>query len=192
MEVKIRKYTKSDAKALLALYYYTVHATNIKDYNPDQVNAWAPTATEGIGSWNERLIHEKAVVAEAGNTIVGFGTLHDKGKSIGMLYVNPDFQGKGVGKALLKKLEKKIKKKGEGETTVEVSITARPFFESRGYHWVRDNKKMLNVAEFLNYIMEKNLMAKKDKEKKKKNGKGHKKSHSHTIIGRVFPWIFGK
>lgn len=172
MEIRIRKYSKNDAQSLLALYHDTVHAVNSKDYTAEQLDAWIPSAVESVDTWKERFAKEKALIAEIDGHITGFATLGYSGKGLGMLYVSKDFQGKGVGSMLLKKIEKKLTKKNVEVASAEVSITARPFFEKRGYVWVKDNRKMINGHEFLNFIMEKKLSGEsKTKMKKEKDVK---------------------
>jgi putative acetyltransferase len=165
--MKIRKYKTSEARALLSLFYDTVHEVNIKHYSEAQVEAWMPSKEERVGYWNERFLNSNTWVAESKGVILGFINLEKSGTAIDMLYVHKDFQRKGVATALLKKVEKKLKQKGITHWTVEASITARPFFEKNGYRLVRENHKILNDMDFLNYIMEKELKSKKQKTKKK-------------------------
>ena len=187
MSVTIRKYTKSDVQSLLALFHDTVHSINRKDYTTEQLNAWMPSAVESMDIWKDRFKKEKTLIAESDGKVVGFGGLQDK--QIGMLYVAGDFQGKGAGTALLKTLEKKLRKAGVQTATAEVSITARPFFEKRGYSWVKDNRKMVNGQEFLNFFMEKDLFKRKDHMKDKYAEKKTKIRWSRLLTQKAFDLI---
>lgn len=40
--IKIRNYRLEDAKALMDIFFNTIHKINIKDYTQAQVDAWAP------------------------------------------------------------------------------------------------------------------------------------------------------
>lgn len=172
MKIRLRKFATSDTAVLLALFYDTVHEINRKDYSEEQCDAWAPSRSEGLGMWRERLASSKTVVAFARKQIVGFGNLERDRSRIGMLYVHKDFQGKGVASVLLKKLEKRLRKRDVKVASVEASIMARPFFEKRGYKVIHENRKMLNGQEFIITIMNKDLeKAKKMKKKKDKSGK---------------------
>lgn len=136
-----------------SIFYDTVHKINIRDYSLEQVNAWAPSK-EVTDEWSQRIESGKTRVAMVEGRIVGFATM-SKSK-VDLLYVHHEYQGKGVGKALLKAIEKKLRKKVR-MAEVEASITARPFFETRGYRLIRENRGSSHGVEFLNYIMEKPL-----------------------------------
>src|SRR5262249_14849834 len=123
--------------------------------------------------WQARFKSSKAIVAELDGKVVGFGNLENDGATIGMLYVHKDHQGQRVGSDILDKLERRLLKDHLTRAHVESSITARPFFEKKGYAVVRENRKMLNGFEFLNFIMEKKLSLKKDDGMKDKS-KGSK------------------
>ncbi len=173
MKVTVRKFSGEDTASLVSLFHDTVHTINGKDYPLEQLDAWAP-ALPDLKKWRTRFKSSKTLIAEFDGKIVGFGNLENELSTIGLLYVHKDHQGQGVATALLKKLEKNLMENGVKAATVEVSITARPFFERRGYRLVRENRKMLNGKEFLNFIMEKGLTLKesndmKDKVKKKKS-----------------------
>lgn len=49
------------------------------------------------------------------------------------MFIHKDFQGKGVATLLLNEIERYAVAAGITRITSEVSITARPFFEKRGY-----------------------------------------------------------
>ncbi len=172
MKITLRKYRPEDATPLLALFYDTVHEVNIRDYSLEQISAWAPTRAVVSEEWQSRLAGSQTIVATYDDSLIGFGNLDNNGTSIGMLYVSRKFLGKGVGKAILKKLEKKLTKAGVSLSEVQASISARPFFEGRGYTHIRDNKKVLNGVEFLNFVMQKKLKQKKIDRMKDRNTGG--------------------
>lgn len=170
MKITLRKFRSADTAFLISLYYDTIHTINILDYSDEQVNAWAPSKTDNISKWKERFKESYTIVAKINNVIAGFGNLKD-GNGIDMLYVHKDLQRKGVASALLKKLERKLKKNGVTHVRVESSITARPFFEHQGYSLVRQNRKSFNDAEFINFTMAKKLDPKSKGEHMKKKKK---------------------
>ena len=49
------------------------------------------------------------------------------------MFVHKDFQGKGIATILLNEIERYATATGIIRITSEVSLTARPFFEQRGY-----------------------------------------------------------
>lgn len=68
------------------------------------------------------------------------------------LYVHKDYQGRGVAAALCDALEQAVQ--CEAYTT-HASITARPFFEKRGYRVVRAQQVERQGLYLTNYVMEK-------------------------------------
>lgn len=156
MKIKIRPFEGSDTSNLLNLFYETVHFVNNKDYPTEHLDAWAP-AQPDLKKWKSRFKSSDTFVAVLDEKVVGFGNLEQSPIGIGMLYVHKDHQLQGVATVLLQALEKRLKKNGAKTSSVEASITSRPFFEKRGYILVRENSKMLNGTEFLNFIMEKGL-----------------------------------
>jgi len=92
------------------------------------------------------------IVALENNIIVGFGDI-DKTGYLDRLYVHKDYQGKKIATLILVELEKKVK---PCKIITYASITAKPFFESRGYEVVKENVVIRNNVYLSNYIMEKN------------------------------------
>jgi putative acetyltransferase len=168
MKATLRKFQNEDTPVLLNLFYETVHTVNAKDYPADQLDAWAPQRPD-VKRWQSRLKAAKTIVAELDGKVVGFGNLDDNGKTIGMLYVHKDHQRQHVASEILARLESKLLKDDITTAKVESSITAKSFFERNGYVLVRENRKMLNGRDFVNFIMEKNLSLKPEKEMKEKS-----------------------
>ena len=147
--MKIRKYQIGDCKELSELFYDTVHFVNAKDYKTEQLDVWA-TENVDLEMWNRSFLEHDTLVATDGKQIVGFGDI-DKTGYLDRLYVHKDFQRKGIATALCNALEKTV----AGTITVHASITARPFFEKRGYV-VRKEQQVKRQGIFLtNYVMEK-------------------------------------
>ena len=85
-------------------------------------------------------------VAVEGGVIVGFADLGPDGY-LDRLYVHRDWQGRGVASALCDALP--------AARTTHASITARPFFEKRGYQVLRAQQVERRGILLTNYIMEK-------------------------------------
>ena len=130
----IRKYKQSDCKELAELFYNTVHTVNAKDYTTEQLNVWA-TGQVDIEKWNSSLQEHYSIVAVENDVIVGFGDI-DKTGYLDRLFVHKDNQRKGIATAICNQLEQFV----EGNITTHASITARPFFEKRGYKVVMEQQ----------------------------------------------------
>ena len=146
----VRPYRPSDLREIAELFYNTVHTVNAGDYTPEQLDAWADGAP-GLAEWGRTLLEHAAFVAEEDGTIAGFGDI-DAAGYLDRLYVHRDFQRRGIASALCAALEGAV----EAERIVtHASITARPFFEKRGYRTVRERKAVRHGVSMINYRMEK-------------------------------------
>ena len=143
-----RKYRPSDCEKIAELFYQTVHSVNQKDYTPEQLDAWA-TGQVDLVQWNRTLSDHYTVVAEEDGVILGFGDMAEDGY-LDRLYVHKDHQG--IATALCGRLERAV---GAQSITTYASITARPFFEKRGYKTVKPNQVERNGVRLTNYLMEK-------------------------------------
>ena len=129
--MELRKYNANDCKELAQLFYDTVHTINAKDYTKEQLNVWA-TGQIDFEKWNASLSENYTVIAVEKNVIVGFGDM-DKTGYLDRLFVHKDYQRKGIATAICDKLEKTF----PPSNTTHATITAKPFFEKRGYVIVR-------------------------------------------------------
>lgn len=146
----IRKYELPDCKYIAELFYQTVHAVNAKDYTKEQLEVWAP-GNVNLEEWNRTLSDHDTVVAVWDGRIVGFGDI-DKTGYLDRLYVHKDYQNKGIATAVCDELEKAVH---ADKITVHASITAKPFFLSRGYIMVREQQVIRQGIALTNYVMEK-------------------------------------
>lgn len=143
----IRQYRQSDCKELIELFYNTVHTVNAKDYTKEQLNAWA-TGQVDLERWNLSLQEHYSIVAVDNNVIVGFGDI-DKTGYLDRLFVHTDYQGKGIATAICNQLEQFV----EGNITTHASITARLFFETRGYKVIKEQQVERQGVFLTNYMM---------------------------------------
>lgn len=146
--IDIRDYKSEDIKEILQLFYDTVHEVNAKDYTEEQLDAWASKDVD-LTAWDKSLLSHYSYVAVLYNTIVSFGDINDEGY-LDRLYVHKDYQGKGIGSAICNKLETVLNFK---TIYVHASITAKPFFEKRGYSVVKEQTVMRHGVSLKNYIM---------------------------------------
>ncbi|WP_101876818.1 GNAT family N-acetyltransferase [Lachnoclostridium edouardi] len=148
----IREYRPSDCREIAELFYNTVHTVNAADYSKPQLNAWA-TGKVDLEKWNSSFQEHNSFVVIEDEIIVGFGDI-DKTGYLDRLYVHRDYQGKGVGRMLCAKLEQMVP---GGKITVHASITAKPFFEKRGYKLIKKQEVERQGIFLTNFIMEKQV-----------------------------------
>lgn len=151
----VRDYRREDAGPICRLFYETVHSVNLKAYSPEQARAWAP-APPDPAAWHGRMSGRHTLVAEGDDGVVGFVELEEDGH-LDMLYCRRDAVGRGVGSLLYAAAEERAGELGLGGIFVEASITARPFFERRGFRVSRRNVVVRRGVELVNFSMEKTL-----------------------------------
>jgi len=145
----IRGYQPPDCKALAELFYNTVHTVNAKDYTKEQLDAWASGAVD-LEKWNRSFEEHNSLVAVDGERIIGFGDI-DKTGYLDRLFVHSAYQRKGVASAICDQLEQAV----QGRIITHASITARPFFEKRGYRVVKEQQVERQGIFLTNFVMEK-------------------------------------
>ena len=147
--MEFRRYQQSDCEELTELFYNTVHTVNAKDYTKEQLNAWA-TGQVDLAKWDQSLQEHYSIVAVENGVIVGFGDI-DKTGYLDRLFVHANYQGKGIATAICNQLEQSV----QGDITTHASITAKPFFEKRGYRVVKQQQVERQRILLTNFVMEK-------------------------------------
>lgn len=146
---KLREYVPNDCKEVAELFYHTVHTVNAKDYTEEQLNVWA-NGNVDVEKWNQSLSEHYCVVAVEDGMIVGFGDM-DKTGYLDRLYVHANRQGRGIATAICDRLEEAA----EGNIVTHASVTARSFFERRGYQVVKEQQVERDGIRLTNFVMEK-------------------------------------
>lgn len=153
--MNIRKATISDLPEMQDLFVQTIQSVCKNDYNAEQIEAW----TNGVNNkerWLEVIEKQYVLLAVIENKIAGFATLKD-GNYIDFFYVHKDFQRQGIADKLLTELELEAQKQHSKMITSDISITAKPFFEKKGFVAKAEQKNIRLGVELINYKMEKQL-----------------------------------
>lgn len=150
----IRRLAAQDIPEMRKLFRAIVLTVNSKDYTKEEVEDWA-SCGDSVEHWKELLAKNDYIGALDGQGgIVGFSSMNAEGY-LHSMFVHKDWQGKGVATLLLSEVEKIARRYGVHKISVEVSVTARPFFEKHGYKVVKEQKAKANRLYLTNYIMEK-------------------------------------
>jgi GNAT superfamily N-acetyltransferase len=128
---------------------------NQQAYSAEQLHAWAPQAPDPR-TWHERTGSRLTLVAEAEDEVLGFAEMEEDGH-LDMLYVRKDAVGRGVGSRLYRAVERRARERGLERVFTEASITARPFFERKGFCVVREQTVTVRGVAMTNFAMEKSL-----------------------------------
>lgn len=105
---------------------------------------------------SEKINRMSFYVAKEDGKIVGSGAIgeyYEKNDEacIFSFFVDPDFQGKGIGRAIMQKLEKDMFFNNAKRVYVPSSIPAIPFYKKMGYDFVGGNM----VFEDGSFLLEK-------------------------------------
>jgi len=152
--MRIRFAKNEDAAAIARLRRSTILHINSKDYPEDVIEAWS--ARTNANSFKNHADNLKRWVAVENNKIIGF-VEHDSKAELTRLYVHKNFQGKGVGSRLLCRAEESMKKLGHKKISLESTISAKPFYEAKGYKVIKKGFHTLQGKKALIYFMSKKI-----------------------------------
>ena len=148
-----REYLPEDLPQLLRLFHDTIHSVCRSDYTSAQLDAWAPDRFDADvqNRWHSTLTEHYTIIAEENSVITGFGDIDDTGY-LDRLYVHKDYQRRGIASAICDRLESHA---SPNTITTHASITAKPFFQKRGYAVVTRQSVERHGILLTNFIMKK-------------------------------------
>ena len=155
MLLTIRKATYFDLDSITQLFSETIEAVNANDYSPQQINAWKNGALNK-DKWLRKISEQYFLVGVTANNIVGFGSITQEGY-LDFMYVDKDYQGKGVASKIYDSLERFAIDKAIDKIVSDVSITAKPFFERMGFEVLQQQQVDIDIIKLINYKMQKRL-----------------------------------
>jgi putative acetyltransferase len=149
--ITLRHANIDDLPEMQALYVETIKSTCKKEYNQEQIFVWT-SSVENKARWKEALTHQYFLIAEVENNIVGFGSL-ENGDYLDFMYVHKDYLRQGIADKLYQALENESQRLECTIMTSDVSKTARPFFEQKGFKVLKENINIIRGVEIVNYRM---------------------------------------
>ena len=157
----IRAALQSDAVELKKLFQNTVLAINRRDYSQAEVEDWASCGDDLSNIEDMIKTHYFIVAVNQQSEIVGFSSITPQGY-LHSMFVHKDFQGEGIATILLNEIEQYAITNGIMRITSEVSLTARPFFEKKGYIVEEEQKRKANQLSLTNFWMAKQAICPKN------------------------------
>ena len=151
--LSIRPYRPEDLDAVIGIFLGAIREIAAKDYDRAQIEAWAQADRD---AWAMRRLSRPTWVAVVGEKPVGFTDLEPDGH-LDMMFVHPAHQGVGIATALLERVETAARGQGLARIFTEASITARPFFERRGFRLLAAQIVRVRGQALANFRMEKLL-----------------------------------
>ena len=134
----IRRITEADAKTVSALIIRTIRISNTRDYPAELMEELVKTETpEHVlqrASWTHFYVADEA------GKIVGCGAIgpywgREDESSLFTIFVDPDYQGKGIGKLIINALENDEFFLRAKRIEIPASITGVPFYLKMGYNY---------------------------------------------------------
>lgn len=128
----VRLARPDDAPAILALHVAAIRACAPDAYDERQVAAWA----RKDGGPERYAIEDDGhylAVAVRGDFVVAYGEAE-----VRAVYVHPEVHGRGVGAAVLARLEAEAGRRGLDELVCWSSLNANGFYDRAGYRRVAE------------------------------------------------------
>ncbi len=131
MTIRIRRAKDADRRGIWTVHVRAIREVCSRSYSADRIASWAGLLTPD--SYAAVVSERFLVVAEDAGAIVGFGQLDEPSGEVEAVYVLPDRQGEGIGRALLRSLEDAARAAGSKRLTLSATLNAVPFYESEGF-----------------------------------------------------------
>ncbi|MBQ4599001.1 MAG: GNAT family N-acetyltransferase [Clostridia bacterium] len=132
----IRRFEEKDAEEVSALIAKTLRTTNRKDYSEEYIEKEVRVLTPAYLTKRSKWMHFY-VVCEA-DAIIGCGAIgpyfgKEDESSLFMIFVLPEYQGKGIGRKIIETLETDEYFLRARRIEIPASITACDFYKKMGY-----------------------------------------------------------
>ena len=154
-KITLRQASIADLSEMKEIYKGTIMEMCAAEYDVDQRAVWA-SSSEKTERWNALINDQYVLLAVKDNVIVGFGSLLN-GNYLDFMYVHKDYQRQGIADLLLNALEAEAIRQKTTVITSDISKTARPFFEKKGYVVLAEKQNQRGDLVLINYKMEKEL-----------------------------------
>jgi putative acetyltransferase len=139
--VSIRPATPSDLVRVAEIHRDSVLALCSGHYDAAELAEW--TSVLRPEAYALLLSLREMYVAEADGELVGFGVLGPADALIHATYVTPGAARRGVGRALIARMEEAARGRGCGELHLNATLNAVSFYERLGYVRGADAKNRL-------------------------------------------------
>jgi putative acetyltransferase len=149
--MQVRKFKSGEELELWQLFHDTIHQINKSDYTTEQTMAWSPD-TPDIEQWRARIHGISPFVVEHEGTLLGYAGIQLTGY-IDHFYIHHQWQRRGVGSLLMRKILEVAKENNISKLVSDVSITARPFFESWGFEVEQEQLVQIRGSILKNFKM---------------------------------------
>ncbi len=154
MEVHIRQAEPDDLENILHVFRESIQGIAIIDYSTEQIEAWSSKSDQK--KWIDRINEQHFLLCETDGVLAGFSSITKSGY-LDLLFVHPDYKGKGIATRLLSQIETAAKSFACEQIESDVSITAKSVFLVMGYQVVSEELVQAGDEMLKNFRMIKKL-----------------------------------
>lgn len=130
----IRPARPDDAEGISRVIVAALRETNAKDYSAEVIahveRGFSPSAVSDL------LAQRLVFVAINDDNVVGTASLD--GRVVRTVFIEPSWQGRGIGRALMTEVARAAVERAVAILAVPSSVTAEPFYAKLGFTPVRD------------------------------------------------------
>ena len=141
----IRRLKEEDAQAVSDLIITTIRISNVGDYPAESMEELIKTQTpEHVlqrASWTHFYVAEEAARIIGCGAIGSYWGKEDE-SSLFSIFVHPDCQGNGIGRAIVETLEQDEFALRARRIEIPASITGLPFYRKLGYDFKNGNTEI--------------------------------------------------
>ena len=143
--MEIRRFEENDAAAVSELIRTTLRTSNAQDYPAEMIDALVTRETPEYILQRVSWTHFYVVADDSRIIACGaIGPYWDKQDESALftIFVHPDHQGKGIGRAIMETLEKDEFALRAKRIEIPASITGLPFYQKMGYSFKNGNAEL--------------------------------------------------
>jgi predicted N-acetyltransferase YhbS len=148
VEIEVRAMGTGDVPDVRSLIERTVRASYRDAYSERAIEFFIHY--HGENAIMKDLRHSTCLVALVRGEIVGTATL--RGESIIRVFVEPEWQGTGIGRELIGSLLDQARASGSELVKLDASLVSRTFYERLGFLVVADRSHDLGNGHVLPYL----------------------------------------
>jgi putative acetyltransferase len=160
--VRLRDAVAADTQGIWRVHARAIRASAASHYTEDELDAWVervqPETYLGLLGTRRLVVAETTSPGE--QRIVGFAELLPEEAVIEAIYVDPDWERRGIGTALAGMLENDVRARGLPWVVSDASLNAVPFYHALGFRQVAlDRHELAPGVHIACAVMEKTLPA---------------------------------
>jgi len=134
MDIQIRNASATDAPAIRNTIINALRESNARDYSSEIIEQVVRSFS--APAVMKMLTERQVIVATVDGHVVATASL--QANTIRSVFVDPNYQAKGIGRQLMERIESLAANAGLSILSVPSSITAEGFYASLGFRKIRD------------------------------------------------------